>query len=105
MRILLIGLILALFTVAGCGKKTDEPIFTEDKPDTTATSEGTPISKEVIGDILQQIPSPLEISVLLKESGKKYNPSITATIKRRLTLVSMVQTSAIPTSMNRIRMV
>jgi predicted small lipoprotein YifL len=75
MRILLIGLILALFTVAGCGKKTDEPIFTEDKPDTTATAEETPISKEVIGDILQQIPSPLEISVLLKESGKTYNPA------------------------------
>jgi len=40
--------------------------------DSTAT-QGPTISEAVIGDILQQIPSPLEISVLLKESGKKYN--------------------------------
>lgn len=31
------------------------------------------ISEEVISDILQSIPSPLEISVLLKESGTQYN--------------------------------
>jgi hypothetical protein len=31
------------------------------------------MSDEVIGDILQSIPQPLEISVALKESGKKYN--------------------------------
>ena len=34
------------------------------------------ISEEVISDILQQIPSPLEISVLLKESGTKYDQSM-----------------------------
>jgi hypothetical protein len=34
------------------------------------------ISKEVIHDILQQIPSPLEISVLLKQSGTRYNQAI-----------------------------
>ena len=34
------------------------------------------ISQEVIHDILQQIPSPLEISVLLKETGTRYNQSI-----------------------------
>jgi hypothetical protein len=73
MRILIIGLILALFTACGSGKKTDDPIFA-DTLDTAAT-DGPTISSEVIGDILQQIPSPLEISVLLKESGKKYNAS------------------------------
>ncbi|WP_026135832.1 hypothetical protein [Nafulsella turpanensis] len=34
------------------------------------------ISQEVITDILQQIPSPLEISVLLKESGTAYNQAM-----------------------------
>lgn len=34
------------------------------------------ISEEVISDILQQIPSPLEISVLLKESGTQYDQSM-----------------------------
>jgi len=71
MRIVLIGLILALFA---CGsKKTDEQAFIEGLD--TAKAEGPSISEGVIGDILQQIPSPLEISVLLKESGKKYNVS------------------------------
>ena len=34
------------------------------------------ISEEVISDILQSIPSPLEISVLLKESGTQYNRAL-----------------------------
>ncbi|MBW3544369.1 MAG: hypothetical protein KY428_02025 [Bacteroidetes bacterium] len=34
------------------------------------------ISQEVVADILQQIPSPLEISMLLKESGTRYNQAM-----------------------------
>ncbi len=34
------------------------------------------ISDEVIGDIIQQIPAPLEISVLIKQSGTKYDKSM-----------------------------
>ncbi len=71
MRILVIGLILALFSACGSGKKTDEQAFLEGLD--SANAEGPSISEGVIGDILQQIPSPLEISVLLKESGRKYN--------------------------------
>ena len=73
MRIVLIGLILTLFACGGSSKKTDEQAFIEGLD--TAKAEGPSISEGVIGDILQQIPSPLEISVLLKESGKKYNVS------------------------------
>src|ERR1043165_8111173 len=73
MRIVLIGLILTLFACGGSSKKTDEQAFIEGLD--TAKAEGPSISEAVIGDILQQIPSPLEISVLLKESGKKYNAS------------------------------
>src|SRR5688572_16327928 len=58
MRIVIIGLILTIFTACGSVK-----------------NEGPSISEEVIGSILEQIPSPLEISMLLKESGKKYNAS------------------------------
>lgn len=71
MRIVIIGLILAILTACGSGNKTDETAFLQSL-DSTKT-EGPSISAEVIGDILQQIPAPLEISVLLKESGKKYN--------------------------------
>ena len=73
MRIVIIGLILALFTACGSEKKSDEQAFLEGLD--TAKTEGPSISEGVIGDILQRIPSPLEISVLLKESGKKYNSS------------------------------
>lgn len=41
--------------------------------DTTANENEPVISEEVIGDIIQQVPSPLEISVLIKESGNNYN--------------------------------
>jgi len=73
MRIVIIGLILALFTACGSDKKSDEQAFLEGLD--SAKTEGPSISEGVIGDILQRIPSPLEISVLLKESGKKYNVS------------------------------
>jgi len=73
MRIVIIGLVLALFTACTSDKKSDEQAFLEGLD--TAKTEGPSISEGVIGDILGRIPSPLEISVLLKESGKKYNGS------------------------------
>jgi len=71
MRIALIGLILVVLSACGPGKKPDDQAFLESLD--SAKTEGPTISEEVIGDILQQIPSPLEISMILKESGKKYN--------------------------------
>lgn len=73
MRILIAGLFLMLFMACGSGNKSEEALL--ETLDSTKI-EGTAISEEVIGDILQRIPSPLEISVLLKESGKKYNASL-----------------------------
>jgi len=71
MRIIASGLILALLTACGSGEKSQEAMILEGA-DSTKTA-GPTISDEVIGDILERIPSPLEISVLLKETGKKYN--------------------------------
>jgi hypothetical protein len=71
MRIVIIGLVLALLTACTSDKKSDEQAFLEGLD--SAKTEGPSISEGVIGDILGRIPSPLEISVLLKESGKKYN--------------------------------
>jgi hypothetical protein len=73
MRIVIIGLILALLTACNSDKKSDEQAFLEGLD--SAKTEGPSISEGVIGDILGRIPSPLEISVLLKESGRKYNGS------------------------------
>jgi len=73
MKLVKLTLIVALLTACSSGKKADEQAFMESLDSTQA--QGPTISEAVIGDILQQIPSPLEISVLLKESGKKYNVS------------------------------
>lgn len=70
MRIIIVGLILVVLSACG-SKKTDETDFLKNI-DSTKT-EGPTISAEVISGILEAIPSPLEISMLLKESGKKYN--------------------------------
>lgn len=71
MKVVKIGLFALILAACSSGKKTDEQAFLETLD--SAKSEGPTISEAVIGDILQQIPSPLEISVLLKEAGKKYN--------------------------------
>lgn len=60
-----------ILVACGSDKKTDEQAFLETIDQEKA--EGTAGSEAAIDEILQQIPSPLEISVLLKESGKKYN--------------------------------
>ncbi|GHM98632.1 hypothetical protein WSM22_01220 [Cytophagales bacterium WSM2-2] len=74
MRIAIIALLAALI-LASCGKskKADEQEFLNSLD---SAKKGPTIDEEVINGILQQIPSPLEISVLLKESGTKYNAGI-----------------------------
>lgn len=73
MRIVTAGLLLALFTACSSGNKSEDQAFMEVLENTQL--EGEVVSGEV-NEILQRIPSPLEISVLLKESGKKYNADI-----------------------------
>lgn len=74
MRIAIIGLLAAVI-LASCGKskKPDEQEFLNSLD---SAKKGPSIDQEVINGILQQIPSPLEISVLLKQSGTKYSSSI-----------------------------
>ena len=71
MRMLTAGVLVVLLTACGSDKKTDEQQFLDSLD--AKTTEGPAISEEVIDAILQSIPQPLEISMLLKESGKKYN--------------------------------
>lgn len=71
MRTILLIFLIGLFAACGTGKKPDEQAFLESL-DSTANS-GPVIDDELIGSILGQIPSPLEISVMLKASGTDYN--------------------------------
>lgn len=76
MRILSLGLIglLLLSACSSTEQKSEEQDFM--KALDSASSDAPTISEEAIGDILQRIPSPLEISVLLKENGRKYDAGI-----------------------------
>ncbi len=67
---------LAVLFLYACGpNKNAEEQAILDSVDSIAV-ETPEISEDVIADIIQQIPSPLEISVLLKESGSAYDYSI-----------------------------
>ncbi|MCI0751048.1 MAG: hypothetical protein L0Y35_04365 [Flammeovirgaceae bacterium] len=74
MRFIKFGLLIALLSACGGGKKPSQEEFMQSIDSVKTT--GPSISEEVIDGILDQIPSPLEISVLLKESGKRYNSNI-----------------------------
>jgi hypothetical protein len=74
MRILSVALAALFLISCSSGKKPDEQAF-EESLDSTL-NQGPSIDEEVIGSILDQIPSPLEISVLLKKSGIKYNSEL-----------------------------
>jgi hypothetical protein len=70
MRIFITGLIVVLLTACGGGDKPAGGGL--DSLDTMKPDAPT-LDKAVISNILQSIPAPLEISVLLKESGQRYN--------------------------------
>ncbi|MEX2230540.1 MAG: hypothetical protein WD824_00150 [Cyclobacteriaceae bacterium] len=70
MRILIAGLFFALFMACSSGNKSEDQALVDALDNTEMGDQA--ISGEV-SEILHRIPSPLEISVLLKQSGKKYN--------------------------------
>jgi len=66
-------LVLIVFA-CGPAKKTDEQAFLDSLDNLTL--DAPMISEEVIADIIQQVPSPLEISYLLKDAGTQYDYDI-----------------------------
>jgi len=74
MRVIIIGIVVFLLGSCSSGKKPDEQAFLESLDTTKMTGPG--VDEEVINSILEQIPSPIEISMLLKETGSKYNEAI-----------------------------
>lgn len=74
MKLLVIGVVAALLLSCTQGKKPDDEAFMKSLD--SAGVKGPGMDEEVINAILDQIPSPLEISVLLKESGTKYNGTL-----------------------------
>lgn len=74
MRIICLLVSASLLWSCNSSQKPDEQAFLESLD--SVKVEGPSISGEVISSVLQQIPSPLEISVLLKESGTKYDKDL-----------------------------
>lgn len=70
MRILIAGLFLVVVGACSSGNKSEDQAFADALENTELETQV--ISGEV-NEILHRIPSPLEISVLLKTSGKEYN--------------------------------
>ena len=73
-RKLLIIASLALLTACGGGDKLED----NETVDSAATTKSTTpdISEEVLADLIQSIPTPLEMSSSIKESGAKFDPKI-----------------------------
>ncbi len=69
------SLLMCVLLLACTPKNTIDEKDLQQSLDSLATSEAV-IDDEVVGSILEQIPSPLEISVLIKQSGNKYNSDI-----------------------------
>lgn len=70
MKKLLYSIPLVLCLACSSGEKPDEDAFLKSISDTQAAPI---IDAELVGGLLGQIPSPLEISALLKASGTKYD--------------------------------
>lgn len=74
MKYVLAGVLAAILIACGNGKKTDDAAF-QASLDSAGTADNQ-IDDELIESILQGIPSPIEISVLLKHSGRKYDQAM-----------------------------
>lgn len=74
MKKVYVGLVAALLCACETDKKPNEQAFLDSLDN--VKMQAPPVSKEVLGDIIQSIPSPLELSSLIKGMGAKYDRSI-----------------------------
>lgn len=75
MKTFLLILFSTLLLACGSKKAPTEEAFLK-STDSLNQEKAVTVDEEVVSSILQQIPSPLEISMLLKQSGARYNSNI-----------------------------
>lgn len=73
-KTLIIAILVAGFMGCESGKKGEEQALLDSLA--SMSTQDPVISHEAVSNIIQQIPSPLEISFLIKESGTNYNNSM-----------------------------
>ncbi len=74
--VVLLSLAVLLFSIACNEEKTLEDSLNEQENSAAEVKKAVDISEEVFKDIIKGIPSPLEISALIKESGVPYEESM-----------------------------
>lgn len=74
MKKILIGFTALALVSCGGDKKNDEKALLDSL--SNVQPKQAPVSKEIVNDFIQSIPSPIEISVLIKEQGAKYDSKI-----------------------------
>ncbi len=74
MKKLYLGVLAALMVACTDPKTPSEQSFNASQQN--KQEKKPPVSKEVIRDFIQSIPSPVEISVLIKEQGAKYDHNV-----------------------------
>jgi hypothetical protein len=67
--------ISAICVTTGCGNSSEDA-FLEDFSETTLEDSGPEISEEVINDLIQSIPSPVEMASLIKSAGGAFNSQL-----------------------------
>jgi hypothetical protein len=58
------------------GKKANDNLVNQLDSNTTTSANQPKVDKNLVGEVLQSIPSPLEISVLIKQSGIRFNKNV-----------------------------
>ena len=74
-KIILFTLLLSVFTACSTEDSASNEDLLKEEAAKPAASQFK-ISDEVIGDLIKSIPSPLEISTLIKETNKSYDPEL-----------------------------
>ncbi len=69
-------LVASAFVFTNCGGNDDQLVAKKDTVDTIAQQAKPDISAEVINDIIQSIPSPLEMASMLKDNGQSYDVTL-----------------------------
>ena len=75
MKKVAVSLITALVLLGGCDAEEQATGSIDEQLD-QAVVEGPQLSEEVLGGLLESIPAPLEISMLIKETGAQYDRSV-----------------------------
>ncbi len=72
----LLACLVGVLIMSSCGGEQEDKLVIKNTEDTTHISPTMEIAPEVINEIMESIPSPIEMATLLKDQGSKYDAAI-----------------------------